>query len=422
MHLVNRHHRVRLEGARGVSASHVLSYPRAQWPARLTRYRDEDWVYDRRSGLVLPAIRGGVGWNSFQHWAASRLSYGGIGAAQTTLALDSAYTYNSAGDAIASIWRAPAALGLTAAYVFITAYTGTAANVNDLNFELRDHSTNKPGSTLHTSGSVNPSSATGWIQVTGLSFTTVADTVYWGVLADADGNGTDFATVLRNVPNEIPNHQMATASQSTDGFTTAGASTSLTPSLMLRCGDVATIGWPFTASTSPSNNTNRRGLNMSTGPSAPMKLYGMVLDDLTLSNGTSVEVWANGSGPSGTPTGTATMAVMAGANTAPTAGFAFAAGTGFMLQPGTPYRIVFTFSGNSVSCARMQIGTGSDAALRRARWGGGDYYWAQANATTDWSNDNVDEFPSVFLIKEDLFDPDHFSAVTRGRTRPVLVR
>jgi hypothetical protein len=406
MHLVGRHVLVRPHGARGIGPRLVLSQPRAQWDATVTRYTDEDFAV-LPSGLAVPAIRGGAGWSAGAQlgfvYAAPEM---GASVSQSTLALDSAYTNGSAGDAIAALTMMPASLTLNNVYFFITGYTGTAANVNDINVEICTQGSGKPNSTPAATGSVDPASATGWIKTTGFTQAMTVDTPYWTVVGDADGGGTDYATVLRNVTATQEGRSRTAAFQTTDGWATVVTGTTAQSGVVLNFSNSTSIGWPITANAAPSNNTNRRGWNLSAGLTDTIKFYGMLLgsgNSLTSSSG--LEVWADDAGPSGSADGSTTTRMQTSVAGATTTGYVFAPSTGYTLLESTPYRIVFTFSGNSTSVGRRQIGTGADAGLRAAIWGGGNHYWAQANGTTDWSNDNISEYPQAMLLFEDQVAP-----------------
>jgi hypothetical protein len=71
------------------------------------------------------------------------------------------------------------------------------------------------------------------------------------------------------------------------------------------------------------------------------------------------------------------------------------------LAKAAEYRVVFTYSASATTPRKLSIGTGADANLRAARMGGGGWYWAQANGTTNWANDDSNGVPQVGLIIED---------------------
>lgn len=414
---VGRFHKVRAYGPVGISPAYVLAQKRAQWPASLMRYRQEDWAYDQASGLVIPAISGGVGAKQAGidsllqgYWA-----YQSFGTTQTTQALNSAYTYNSAGAAIAGRYLSCRAKTLDSVYFFITAIGGTQANVNDINVEVRnDSGAAKPGSSLLASGSVDPASTTGWKKVSGLALALSAGTFYWPVIGDADGNATDFATVLKNIATGVANEQLRyDATSATNGFSTNPAIGGIVPSMVLAHTDGFVVGQPITASANPASNTNRRGFRFSEGLTADGAIFGLVGNLTTnLSSATGIELWLDNTGPSGTAFATGTVPLRATTGSG-TAGYTFT--TPIRLRARMPFRLVMTFSAGSTSIPRLQIGTGSDQTLRNARWGNGTVYWGQANGTTNWSNDNQDEMPTASVLMDDAWDAYDGSGIGLSR-------
>jgi hypothetical protein len=397
MHLVGRHHLVRLLGAHGLSASHVLSRPRAQWPATLTRYSDEDWVASP-DGRVFPAIRGGAGWSSMTQMSKPQVGLSSSNAAQTAVALSNNYVYNTSGNAIGARVNLPVAKTLNTIYYFITAHTGTPEVI----FELRDDSANKAGTTLHASANSTPG-GTGWKTFTGLSFVMTAGTKYWAIVGDNDGATDGGATVLRSVAgNASIDQHFYNGFSTTDGWFSVQTSAAVVGSILFDFSDSTTMGWPITAQTASTNNTNRRGWNLSTGLTAPTKILGMVTFATALTNASGIEAYEGATLPGGTTAANGTVSLYT-AGAGALAGFVFDTPTaGYYSAPSTTaIRIVFTFSGNSTSVLHMQIGSGATAATRRCLWGGGGFYYAGANGTTDWSNDNTDEQPFANLIIED---------------------
>jgi hypothetical protein len=398
MHLVGRHHLVRLLGAHGLSASHVLSRPRAQWPATLTRYSDEDWVASP-DGRVFPAIRGGAGWSSMSQMSKPMLGHPSVISSQTTVALNTNYVYNTSGNAIAGRVNLPVAKTLNTVYYFVTAHTGTPQVI----FELRDDTANKPGTTLHASANSTPG-GTGWKTFTGLSFAMTAGTKYWPIVGDNDGATAGGATVLRSmtVTGATPvDVHFYNGFSTTDGWGTQ-TSSAVVGAILLDFSDSTTMGWPITAVAASTSNTNRRGWNFSTGFTAPIRILGMVAFATTLTNSSGVEAYEGTTLPGGTTAASGTTGLYV-AGTGATAGFVFDTPTaGYYSAPAaTAIRVVFTFSGNSTVVQHMQIGAGATAATRRCLWGGGGFYYALANGTTDWTTDNTDEQPYANLIIED---------------------
>jgi hypothetical protein len=366
-----------------------------------------EWV-TLPDGRVVRALAGGAGGTYVQGYElpVCALTRTASQHSQTTLALDSAYTHASAGDAIARRLHFPVAETLSAVYYFVTAYTGTAANVNDLTLELRNNSTTTgPSTTLHEGMSHDPGATTGWRSSTGWSFAMSADTSYWLVLGDADGGGTDYATVLRNMSGYGLPDEAASASawQTTDGWASVRTAAAAPSNLVMLFSSGRVSGNPMTSSAATASSQNRRGWRF-VAP-ASIKLLGMVVKAgaaVALTTRTSIELWTGTDGPSGSPTATGTVEVKDYTSLADQA-FGYVFGTPPTLTQGTAYRLVFTYGANSTSPSKMSIGTGADATLRSAMLGGGTWYFAGANSTTDWSNDDESAQPlALDLLVEDF--------------------
>lgn len=411
MHLVGRHHRVRPLGPFGWGPAYVLSKTKAQQPTLLVPYveRGEWWrapggQWDWRTVRAeILGQRGAFGWRGTSQLFRPIIGIlGTVALSQSTLALDSAYTYNTAGDGIAARFTLASAKTLSSAYVHITSFTGTAANVNDLNFELRNNSTNRPGTTLHDSAVHDPASTTGWRKMTGLTFAGSASTVYWAIVADADGNATDFATVLRNAsqPQDVQATTLSAAFQSTGGFVGAPTAASTVGSVVLVFTDGSALGNPFTALVTSTSGTNQRGLRID-GLTETLLLYGVLSGTAMANAATAARVWAGTNGPSGTGyLAEGTNELISTAASFTTLGYAFSSTV--TLAKSTAYRFVFTYGSVSTAPSRWQIGTGADANLRAAMLGGGNWYWTEDNAGA-WA-DTTSEWPNTALLPEDQFE------------------
>lgn len=366
----------------------------------LKPYRCEEWWYDKKHQVWLPTVRGGAikGGYEFGAFRFGLSNDAGGSITATNLALDSAYTFGSAGDAIASRCSVIESETLNSVYFRVVSYTGTAANVNDLNFQLRNETSGLPGSTLHTSATKDPASATGWIALTGLSFAmTAANSPYWAILGDADGNGTDFATLMRSVNLSLPEQiAFSQASQTTDGW---GTQTLVVApgSVLLVFASGRTLGCPFTAS-NVTSNTNKKGYVLG-GFTTGVDLIGMmVAQDADYDR---IEWWAGSAGPSGSATQTGTLRIFANTAATTVAGMVFAGG--LQLAAGATGRLTVDSSvGGTTTLRRFNIGTGEDATLRSAMIGGGAFSYAEANGTTNWANDLVGSFPAGDLIFRDM--------------------
>lgn len=402
MQIVGRFTNVRTLGADGWSPPYILERRRAQWPARMVPYQTDEWVR-LPDGRLLPAVRGGAGFSGTTQHPRMILGLTTTAASQTTIALDSAYTYGSAGDAVAGRINMPATKTVNNAYFFIASYTGTAANVNDIRFEIRDHSTNKPGTNLSASAIVDPASATGWITVSGLSSALTQDTIYWPIVADNDGNGTDFATVVRNVSQDTnPQLYFYSSYSATDGFAGTPTGGGAQSAIILNFSDGTSVGYPFSASAASTSGTNRRGFRLASGFTETISVLGMTSSQSLATAASGIELWAGTNGPSGSADASGAVEVYDTTTTLATRGMLFTSPQ--TLAKATAYRIVFTYGSASNTPSKFRIGTGANANIRAAMIGGGDIYWAEASGTTDWSNDSTDDFPMAQLILENQIE------------------
>ena len=407
----SRYHRVRYLNPSGVvSPPYVLD----RKALTLTPYLNEEWV-KLPSGLIVPTLRGG----SISGRTQVPLIYIGSSAAaagaQNTVALDSNYVAGTSGDAICNRMAIAQSQTLTALYAFIASYNGTAANVTDLNWEVRTGSStaiNTAGGGLVGSGTFNPATATGWVRVSGLSVPLLAqsgDNFYYLILGDADGNGTDFATVLQDHSNQLTAVNPL-ASSAMSGSTTNGwsAITMLTrTSCLLAVSSSGVIaGSPFSAVNKSSTSMNRRGLFLANGFPCAVKIFG-ITSAVGNANISGAEViYANT--PPGGPTLGSTTRLLSGAN-------AILGGIfpdGVAMGANVPFRIVLTFAANSGQPAKAEIGSGADATLRAVMLGGGQWYWAEANGTTDWSNDDINAWPAVAILIEDFLVSGAVTTIT----------
>lgn len=350
-----------------------------------------------------PTPYGELGFGFFGSRQSPVATIGGVGSgANGTVALDSAYTYNSAGDAIGSRIVIPSTKTLDTVYAHVTSYTGTAANVNDLLIELRDNDAAniKPGSTLHDSISVDPASATGWIAFPGFTFSMVGGTPYWTVFADPDGNGTDFATATRNQGvtfSEMESYIRYSGSV-TNGFSsgTVAFSANRVPVVVWKMSDSTVFGCPYTAVSTSSNTQNKKGLFVSDGFSESIKIFGIVFGSAA-TMGTPT-VYEGG----GTLPNDSTFAAFATA-LSHTTSIQGGMGPAVTFAKETPYSFVSNPTGNSTSPRKSQIGTGADATLRSAMLGGGNWYFREQgnSAANTWANDDTSSYPHCALLVED---------------------
>jgi hypothetical protein len=227
-----------------------------------------------------------------------------------------------------------------------------------------------------------------------------ADTPYWLVIGDADGSGTDYATLLRNVAIATPRDWTKWhAVQTTDGWASVRTTTGRISSIVAVFASGRVIGNPMTVSVTSANNQNRRGWRFVAPTTA--KIFGLI-GALNTSGATitGVELWAGDTGPSGSPQATGSVEALSGNLNSFIHGYLF--GTAPTMTQGTPYRLVYTYGANANVPEKFSIGTGATAELRSARIGGGAWYFAGASGTTDWSNDDTNSLPNTDICVDDF--------------------
>lgn len=421
MQIVGRHTLARILGPLGVSERYVVSRPRAQWPASIRRYHTEDWRWVKDVGWQ-PTIAGGAGFSSTLQYPGCRLGFGTLNTpSQTTLALSSNYVYNTSGAAIgARMVNVPTTKTITSAYVNITSFTGNAANVADLNYELRNVASSLPGGTLNASGTLNPASTTGWLALTGLSFAMTQDVGAFSVWGDANGGGVDFANVLRNISidDAVSSILMPRTGQTTTGWSAGNTFNASCASIVHGFSDSTAWGSPFSTSAASANTTEQRGLYVSNGFTEQIKFLG-ITGAVTQSNNISgINLWEGATGPSGTPTATGAVDLVDAGATTTITGYLLA--TPYTCAKATAERFVYTYSVANTTVRKLQIGTGADAVLKSAMFGGSAMYWGQANGTTNWNNDDTAAWPALGVIIEDQIAVTGGGGTTTSGKIPVI--
>lgn len=391
---IGRWHNVRLYGNQSISHPYIFDRKNGH----LSPYSYDEWVYDDTSESYYKTIRGGVGWSSrIQHPRMIFQPYSTNLTAQT-YAIDSAYTYGSAGKAVAARYRGEAKT-LSAIYYYIISKTGTVPG-NDLDWEIRDDSSNtKPGSNIQSGGSGTidiTSASNAWISAASLSVSLSADTSYWACIADKSAvDASNFATVSRG-DNVFTFYD----SQGNDGVeSTNGFSTTTTNARVMNIvwvfSDNTAIGSPFLNFTSNATS-DRRGIYFSSGFTESIKFYAMT-NGSAVTNLSGIEIYDS----SATVPGTGALSIGSTSPMYASSGIpGYYLSTPYTFEKSTGYRVVFTFSGISNTIQYYFMGNGGDSNLALAMLGGGGWYWTRANGTTDWSNDITTGFPRLTFILE----------------------
>lgn len=398
MHRIGRWEKVRELGPMGWGRPFMLD---RKWGRLLPHTESGEW-WKSPSGLWVPTIRGG----SFAGTLTIPRTYVGVtpGLSSPSLVshnLSNNYVAGTGGNAIAARMMWPISDTLNALYFYLVSYAGTAANVTDLNWEVRKGTsipdTSAPG--LVASGTFNPNSATGWLVISGLSVALTANQGYFLIVGDANGNGTDFARVANTFFSDPQGYFLWQAVSTVGGYTTRNAQASAAV-IVAQLASGSVLGSPYSTSSSGGSSSAERGFKIPTALALKggLKIWGLLGDGAQSTTITGVRVWSGTAGPGGSPDATGTCIVY-GITGNPSNQVGALFGTPYTLLPSTQYRITLTFSGAANSLGKLSIGTGADAVLRSAMFGGGWHHTIESGGV--WSDDQ-DSCPYATLVVEDL--------------------
>ena len=175
--------------------------------------------------------------------------------------LDSAYTYNSAGDCFGWFFVASESANLTDIIFYVKTVNGTGSTDGNLNWQVRESSaaTDKPGSTLTGSGTWATDGTTGWKTISGLSVALTAGKYYWVVIGDADGDGTNNTTIsAASGALNLGSSLISNFVSSTNGFS-AASYVARQAFGAFKVGSVWHGGWPFDTFATTTSGTYERG-------------------------------------------------------------------------------------------------------------------------------------------------------------------
>lgn len=395
MHLIGRWQKVRELGPMGWGRPFMLD---RKWRRLLKHSESGEW-WKSKEGLWLPVIRGAAGY-SYRGVPRALLWYADVSSfnnfSQNTI--NNNYTAGSAGTAIAARHYNGPADTLQDIYCYIpNAPTGSPT----LLWEVRTNNVNKPDTSgaAVASGTFVPTS-TSWNKIAGVNVALSANTVYWIIIAGQSADGSNHADIQRSVFGD--NSGTSIYSQWANGFTSNGwVSASVFNAWASICASFASgkvMGCPYVTQTG-GGGTNRRGIRI--GSIDPhIGIAAMVGASGALTGTDLAEIWLDANGPGGSPDYASDLQVLTDVGSI--AGYMF--GTPRTIPSGSTARAVFRYSGGGSTPIKMNIGTGADDNLRKMMFGEGTWYWTQANGTSDWSNDDINGFPQMHLLTEDLFD------------------
>lgn len=385
--------KVRELGAFGWGRPYMID---RKWGRVVPHSESGEW-WKSKDGIWVPTIRGGAGY-SYRGVPRPLLWYADVSSfnnfSQNTLSNN--YTAGSAGTAIAARHYNGPADTLQDIYCYIPgAVTGTPTFL----WEVRTNNVNKPDTSgaAVASGTFSPT-GTSWNKIAGVNVSLSANTVYWIIIAAQSADGSNKADIQRSVFGD--NSGTSIYSQWANGFTSNGwIGASVFNAWASICATFTSgkvMGCPYVTQTGASS-TNRRGIRI--GSIDPhIGIAAMVGASGALTGTDLAEIWLDANGPGGSPDYASDLQMLTDVSSI--AGYMF--GTPRTIPVGSTARAVFRYSGGGTTPIKMNIGTGADANLRKMMFGEGAWYWAQANGTSDWSNDDTNGFPQMHLLTEDV--------------------
>lgn len=200
------------------------------------------------------------------------------GGAQAYHALDSQYTFGSAGSAIAYRFVAPSTTTLTDVYLFVGATAGTG---NTISVALRQYSDSSTPGTLVTNGTATVASGTTspkWVKATFATPPNVTEnTGYYLVAAnaaaDAATNNFSLAKQSNGPLGDVLLSFNPNAYTTSNGWSTAGVAAGGAPNYVLKFGDGRLQGQPYSLNNSTASALEE-GLKIA-GLDAPLTICGV---------------------------------------------------------------------------------------------------------------------------------------------------
>lgn len=305
-----------------------------------------------------------------------------------TLNLNSAYTYNSAGAGFMYSFMCSETGNLTDFYCrldSLTSYPGTTDGKINVEIRLGGTGTRQPSSTLVSSFTISVSAA-GWVNASGLSIALTAGTIYTVVIADADGNASNFATLVTSYSTINSNAGIFTGAQTAttaNGFSSAGTQLANTPVTVMKINGLLFSGNAFDTIVTVSSSTNERGVRFI--PSTNCVLVGGAMSQsfANVYSGNKLTLYADATSPGGTPITQVTFP----SNSNTSAGISFS--MAFFDQPkwtllsaGTAYRFVHTPSSALTVPRKLTINGSPDANVLAACLPFGNMHWTEQSGST----------------------------------------
>jgi hypothetical protein len=380
----------------------------------------EEW-WRSPKGYWIPIVSGGIAGqpllnSSFANAPLMQQSVNSAALSINGQALNAAsgFTFGSAGNAVAFRVKPTADFLLKNIYYYISAVNGTQANVNSVDVYIRNAPTSitvsGAGATLYTSATANPNTDSsgafvGWHQIALPSAFTLSVGQYYWILLSRTQNATDYPTIAYSINSLSGGDSGTVVYPFVPTFSSNGYS-SLTASAIQACliledtnGNVA--GNSITQQATVTS-ANRRGLRFIF--SEKTRIYGLKLDNAAFNSTTfpQVEIYDESKNTPGTnPNAIGNAPIWDVTNTNFIDGYMFR--NGFVCARNMPYRLVASLTASATAIQKFNIGQNNSYVqpTRRARLGGGNWWYAHANGTTDWNNDDQDALPLMVVFFDD---------------------
>lgn len=345
---------------------------------------------------------------------------------ETVLALDSAYTYGSSGDAVMFAFVPEETGNLTDFWVKVSAYTGTWGSTDGvINVQVREglNGSNIPGTSLTGSFTITlDGSTTGWIKKSGLSISLTAGKVYTIVIADADGSAGNFVTLIHKYDSQsastVTGSPFVPATiTSTSGFSSAGTSANGSPAFVLKQNGVIYGGGGFSTIATTASSTVERGLRFQVPEKCTLMGVYMPNDTSLLWVNHTFKLYADGTSPGGSALTSVTQSTTTvGGGTAPLpTSFLFPAASRYDLAPGTWYRLVVDPVSNLTAPRKCTIGGSPDADVLAAFLPFGNGHWIEESGGA-WDDSQTTATPMFgpILAPNDVGAPQAMMRVGGG--------
>lgn len=330
------------------------------------------------------------------------LGAGGGGHSETTFVL------NTPSNRLAFPFISPDTANLTDIWFPIISYTGTWGNTDSvINYNIYDTlSANYLPSNVIYSGTLTlDGDTTGWVHISGLSHSLTSGKFYIFALHDADGNSTNYITIIRNLSNSntIVSLNMVN-NYYTNNDWTSGATSGGCGAFMLKIGNHFIGGGASRAVSTVTSGTYERGILFT--PTHPCILVGVnnVIDN-TLYNQRQFKLYNSNTLPGGTALKTWTNDSWAAVGTTSPNDTLFDEDDFYKLIKGKEYRFIFKPSANLTVPRVVSTYSNVDDDLRRwyKPWNGQYKYTYESDGNWIDDNDSLWNCGPILMSSNNIF-------------------